>query len=257
MEDKLSKNNTAVENGISAPESTGDNMKLEDALKVVDAVTMSTDMFSKEVLTEFRKRSKAIKNSISKIDSSFETIAFNLHWINAKQAYKSDGYLTIVDYASDNFGYQKSTCYSLIAVVDRFARRDEKGALTESFDDRVKGYSVSKLSLMVNLTDAEIGSLNPSMSVRDIKKYVKSLESGALPDSQDEDGSPDGGTDTTTDGGVAVADSPPVSDIFTECFDRDDYGKRLKKIGGDITSILKRYPKAVVEVSYRVIQNNG
>ena len=115
------------------------------------AVVMSTDAFSKEILTEYQRRTKAIKSSISMIDSSFESIAFNLHWINTKQAFKAEGYPTIVEYAAEHFGYQKSTCYSLIAVVDRFAKRDEKGALTESLDDRVKGYSVSKLSLMVNL----------------------------------------------------------------------------------------------------------
>lgn len=220
------------------------------------AVAMSTDAFSKEILTEFQRRTKSIKESIGKIDSSFETIAFNLHWINAKQAFKAEGYPSIVEYAVEHFGYQKSTCYSLISVVDRFARRDEKGALTEAFDERVKGYSVSKLSLMVNLTDAEIDSLKPTMSVRDIKKFVKGLEGKALPElsegdgevsEEEESGTEDGGTE---DSGVVDADAVVISDVLIKCKGRDDYSKKAEKIDEYIMRVFRQYPDAVIEVSY-------
>lgn len=220
------------------------------------AVAMSTDAFSKEILTEFQRRTKAIKASIGKIDSSFETIAFNLHWINAKQAFKAEGYPSIVEYAVEYFGYQKSTCYSLISVVDRFAKRDEKGALTEAFDERVKGYSVSKLSLMVNLTDAEIDSLKPTMSVRDIKKFVKGLEGKALPELSEGDGEvseeEESGTedDGTEDSGVVDADAVVISDVLIKCKGRDDYSKKAEKIDEYIMRVFRQYPDAVIEVSY-------
>lgn len=215
------------------------------------AVSMSTDAFSKEILTEFQRRTKAIKASIGKIDSSFEAIAFNLHWINAKQAFKAEGYPTIVEYAADHFGYQKSTSYSLIAVVDRFAKRDEKGALTESFDDRVKGYSVSKLSLMVNLTDAEIDSLKPAMSVREIKKFVKGLEGKALPELSEGDGEvPEGEESGIEDSGVVDADAVVISDVLIKCMGRDDYSKKAEKIDEYIMRVFRQHPDAVIEVSY-------
>lgn len=153
-----------------------------------EAVEMSTDVFSKEMLTELNKRTKAIKNCQGKIDSSFETIAFNLYWINSKEAYKAEGCDSIVKYADEYFGYAKTTCYSLINVVDRFAKRDEAGHYLEELDERVKGYSVSKLSLMVGLTDEQISRLTPDMSVRDIKKFVKSLEGKAMPELPDGNG---------------------------------------------------------------------
>lgn len=216
-------------------------------------VSMSTDAFSKEILTEFQRRTKAIKSSIGKIDSSFESIAFNLHWINAKQAFKAEGYPSIVEYAVEHFGYQKSTCYSLIAVVDRFAERDEKGALKESFDKRVKGYSVSKLSLMVNLTDTEIDSLKPTMSVRDIKKFVKGLEGKSLPELSEGDGEvseeekSDGGTE---DSNVIDAKAVVISDVLIKCKGKDDYDKKAGKIDEYIMRVFKQYPDAVIEVSY-------
>lgn len=219
------------------------------------AVTMSTDAFSKEVLTEFQRRTKAIKSSIGKIDSSFETIAFNLHWINAKQAFKAEGYPSIVEYAAEEFGYQKTTCYSLIAVVDRFAKRDEKGAVMEAFDERVKGFSVSKLSLMRNLTDAEIDSLNPSMSVRDIKKFVKGLTGKSLPELSEGDGEPEEDADSedgggTEDGNVIDSTAKVISDVLIKCKGVDDYSKKAERIEEYIMRVFKQHPDAVIEVSY-------
>lgn len=234
-----------------APEKKPAPAKAEDK-KEDTAVAMSTDAFSKEILTEFHKRTKAIKNSIGKIDSSFETIAFNLHWINAKQAYKAEGHDTIVEYAAEQFGYQKSTCYSLISVVDRFAKRDEKGAFMEAFEDRVKGFSVSKLSLMINLTDSEIDSLKPSMSVRDIKKFVKGLNAKPLPELSEGDGEVLEEEETPDDGGVVDVEAVTVSDTLIKCEGKEDYENKVDRIDEYILRVFKQYPNAVISVSYSV-----
>lgn len=234
----------------------------EDPKKEETAVAMSTDAFSKEVLTEFRKLVKTIKDSIGKIDTSFEKIAFNLHWINTKQAYKSEGFDSIVKYAEIAFGYQKTTCYSLLGVVDRFAKRDEKGCFLESFDDRVKGFSVSKLSLMVNLTDAEIETLNPGMSVRDIKAFVKSLNGKALPslsegnsDAVEEDFEQSGG-----DSGRNVIDveSKEIErQVLITCKGKADYESKIDKIDDFICRVIKKHPDAVIEISYILPEKTG
>lgn len=227
-----------------APAKTGD--KKEETV-----VTMSTDAFSKEILTEYQRRTKAIKSSISKIDSSFESIAFNLHWINTKQAFKAEGYPTIVEYAAEKFGYQKSTCYSLIAVVDRFAERDEKGALKESFEKRVKDFSVSKLSLMVNLTESEIASLKPTMSVREIKKFVKGLEGKALPELSEGDGeTPEGEDSGTEDSNVIDVESTVISDVLIKCKGKEDFDAKAGKISEYVACVFRQHPDAVIEVSY-------
>lgn len=226
------------------------------------AVALSTDAFSKEILTEYQKRTKAIRAYIGKIDKSFESIAFNLHWINAKQAYKAEGHASIVEYAAENFGYQKTTCYSLIGVVDRFARRDEKGALMEVFDDRVKGYSVSKLSLMCSLTDAEIDTLSPSMSVRDIKRFVKSLEGQALPELSEGSGNPEGGDGTAENAGAgdnAAADvkAVVVSNTLISIRGMGEYSNKSDRIGEYIQRVFNHYPDAVIDISYSVPSGKG
>lgn len=179
---------TTTAKAVTTPKATAQKAvavpkKEESApMNPLEKVDMSTDVFSKEVLTELTKRSKAIKSCQNKIDSSFESIAFNLYWIYNKQAFKADGFDSIYRYSEEYFGYSKTTCYSLISVVERFAKRDENGALLEKLDERVKSYSVSKLSLMVGLTDEQLARLKPEMSVRDIKKFVKSLGGKALPE---------------------------------------------------------------------------
>lgn len=228
-----------------------DSKKLRE--ESASAVAMSTDAFSKEILTEFHKRTKAIKNSIGKIDSSFETIAFNLHWINAKQAYKAEGHDTIIEYAAKNFGYQKTTCYSLISVVDRFAKRDEKGVFMETFEDRVKGFSVSKLSLMVNLTDAEVDFLKPTMSVQEIKKFIKGLQSKPLPELSEGDGeTPEEEDEATEDDGVVDVETVVVSDTLIKCEGKEDYENKVDRIDEYILRVFKQYPNAVISVSYSV-----
>lgn len=225
---------------------------------------MSTDAFSKEVLTEFKKRSKAIKDSIGKIDASLEKIAFNLHWINAKQAYKADGFDTIVKYAQDAFGYQKTTCYSLISVVDRFAKRDEKGVMLEEFDDRVKGFSTSKLSLMVNLTDTEIDALKPGMSVKEIRDYIKSLSAKPLPalpeDNSEEEGPEDSDTpgSDSADADIVDVESRDVTrQVLISCKGREDYDAKVDKIGDFISRVLVKHPDALIEVSYTLPHTAG
>lgn len=225
--------------------------KLRNAKKEDTAVAMSTDAFSKEILSEFQKRTKAIKKAIGNIDTSFESIAFNIHWINTKQAYKAEGFPTIIEYAAEAFGYQKTTCYSLIAVVDRFAKRNEKGEMLEAFEDRVKGFSVSKLSLMVNLTDSEIESLKPTMSVRDIKKYVKGLEGKALPALSEGDGEPEE-DESTEENEENIVDSTAkvISNTLIRCTGKEDYDKKTTTMLKNIANVFKQHPDAVIEVSY-------
>lgn len=217
---------------------------------------MSTDAFSKEILTEFQKRSKAIKSAIGKIDTFFENIAFNLHWIYVKQAYKAEGFPSIETYCADAFGYQKTTCYSLISVVDRFAKRDEKGAMLEAFDERVKGYSVSKLSLMVNLTDSEIDTLKPSMSVRDIKKFVKGLEGKALPALSEGDGESEA-DETENEENIVDSTAMVISNTLIKISGKSEYEKKVDRFDEYIQRVFKKHPDAVIEISYSLPAKEG
>lgn len=215
-----------------------------------ETVDTTTDVFSKEMLIELNKRTKAIKNCQGKIDSSFETIAFNLYWINSKEAYKAEGCDSIIKYADEYFGYAKTTCYSLISVVDRFAKRDESGHYLEELDERVKGYSVSKLSLMVGLTDEQISRLTPDMSVRDIKKFVKSLEGKAMPELPDGNGEEEEET-AETDNNIVDSTAKEINrQILISCKGMEDYENKQDKVFEFIVRALKAHPEATIEIAY-------
>lgn len=136
------------------------------------------DIYSKEMLKELEKRVKTVKIALSGIDKNFEKVAFNLYWIYANKMYKAMGHESIVDYSEKTFDFGKTTTYSFISVVERFAAHSEDGSVADCIDTKYKGLSVSKLSLLVKLNDDEIRSLGilPNTSVREIKRLVKEYE---------------------------------------------------------------------------------
>lgn len=219
--------------------------------------------FSKATLDEIQKREKRIISCVSKIDSSFWSIAFDLHWMNEKKAWASSSCADLVTYSEKTFGYGKTTCYSLIAIVDRFAKRDGDGSIIEAPGDLVKDYSVSKLELMVNLTDDEIRQfqenklLKPTMSVRQIKKFIKGLGEKpalSLPDNSTENGEtkePEEPPTDSADKNVIDSTAEVVNrNVFISCKGSGDYEKKSSKIGSSISRILKKHPDALIEISY-------
>lgn len=213
--------------------------------------------FSKATMDEIQKREKRIISCASKIDSSFWSIAFDLHWMNEKKAWASSSCADLVTYSEKKFGYGKTTCYSLISIVDRFAKRDGDGSIIESPGDLAKDYSVSKLELMVNLTDDQIKQLKPTMSVRQIKKFIKSLEekpAPALPDNSSGDGETkkleESQTDFADDNVIDSTAEVVNRNVLISCKGSGDYEKKSSKIGSSISRILKKYPDALIEISY-------
>lgn len=213
--------------------------------------------FSDETVEEIHRREDRIISCASKIDSSFWTIAFDLYWMNKKKAYLIQSYYDIVTYSEKMFGYGKTTCYSLIAVVDRFAKRNEDGSIIEAPGDLAKDYSVSKLELMVNLTDDQINQLKPSMSVREIKKFIKGLEGKPAPSLPDNSAGNEGTKEPeepptdSTDKNVIDSTAEVVNrNVLISCKGSVDYEKKSSKIGSSISRILKKHPDALIEISY-------
>lgn len=210
--------------------------------------------FSDKTLEELDNRENQIKESASIFISSFYKIAFALYWINASKAYVARGYRDIVIYCSSRFNYEKTTCYSLIGIVERFAKRDADGKVIEELSPIIEGYSISKLTYMINLTDDQINQLKPSMTVREIKKYVKELSVPNLPDnSTGNEGTKEPEEPPTDSADKNVIDSTAEvvnRNVLISCKGSGDYEKKSSKIGSSISRILKKYPDALIEISY-------
>lgn len=195
-------------------------MTIDTALQEHIDTAYSIDAFSKETLAELDKREKAVRIALSGIDKNMEKVAFNLYWIYSNKAYRAMGFQSITDYALNKFELGKTNTYSFISIVESFAAHSEDGSIADKFDNKYKGYSISKLSLLVGLTDKQIEELeiNPSMSVRDIKKLLKkadreevvaSSDKKELPEKTGDASSDAQGTMIIKDNAVSIPESEP------------------------------------------------
>ncbi|MCL2717159.1 MAG: hypothetical protein FWE14_00030 [Lachnospiraceae bacterium] len=119
-------------------------------------------------------------------------IAIDIYWLHFYKAHELMGLKSVEEIAEHNFGFKKSSTYNMINVIDRFGKRLEPEADNAvnqpdviGIQDDYKGYCISQLIVMIKLTDEQIKGLGitPGMSVREIKKAVKSLESPSTSDS--------------------------------------------------------------------------
>lgn len=156
-----------------------DNTTDTDAVEKIDInnieIINTTDVYSKESVKEIQRRTNIIKTELKKAETSFFKIAFNLYWIKENNAYMALGYDNIEQFARDEFGIKKTTCYDYLNVVERFGV-NENGVITDLQSD-YKSYSSTKLIAMSSLTDTEIKeNIKPDMSVSEIKKVKKEIE---------------------------------------------------------------------------------
>lgn len=214
---------------------------------VSSAVNPPADVYGKDMLLEVNKRSKAIKAELKKVESSFSRIAFNLHWIYENEGFKPLGYKNVYDFACIEFGISRGTCNNFINVVERFAKRTD-GQIIEEIDDIYKDFKSSQLILMLELTDETIkNSLNPKMSVREMKKAVKDLSS----DSSAENEAENEKADTSDSGNEPLdVDAKEVNrQVLITLGSMEEYNSQEDKIYDMICRALKD-PKHRLEIAY-------
>ena len=208
-------------------------------------INSPADVYSKEMLTEMTKRTKAIKAELGKVESSFSKIAFNLHWIHENATYKALGYKNVYDFAKIEFGIARGTCNNFINIVERFGKR-VNGAIVNEIDDCYKEFKSSQLVLMLDLSDKEIKELDMGMSVRDMKKKIKEITSAGEASAEKE---------TATS---EASDKEEVIDVESKEVNRqvmitvsslEEYDKQEDKIYDMIRRALKD-SKHKVEIAY-------
>lgn len=258
------KNTATKKTTTTKAKATGDNPaaapKKEESVAILKKAGIEIEtppkdvkiIFSKEIIEESKVRSKKIRDSIGGIDESMETIALNLYWFYSHSAYKSYGFDSLVQFAYWMFGFGKSTCYALISIVERFAKRDEEGNLLEVIDPRYKDYGTSKLSLMVGLTDEQIEKgIKPVMSVREIKKYINSLKEKPIPSLPDGNGEEEKNTAGEGAGNVSplgLSKNGFYSRQLFLIYDFDDYNSKLDKIDDVIHKLYKEMPNVKIRI---------
>lgn len=77
------------------------------------------------------------------------------------------GYKNIAEFALDEFGFEKTTTYNLIAVYEKFFRNNN--------DEQYKYFKYTHLVYMLTMTDEQLQKCDFQMTVREIKEIKLSL----------------------------------------------------------------------------------
>lgn len=144
--------------------------------KKLPAMNPPEDIVTVEDKNEFQKLDGVIYDSMENISKSGYAVAFAIHAIYTKKLYRVDGYKNVYNYALERYGLSRTTCNDFINMVERFGKisGNEKGFIAD-IRPEYKLYGNSQLLAMKGYNDAEIkdAKINPSMSVREIKKALK------------------------------------------------------------------------------------
>jgi hypothetical protein len=223
--------------------------KVNTSVEAVESTTTPMNppenVYSSEIVKEMDKRRKSITSELSKVESSFTKIAFNLYWIKDHDAFKALGYKNIYDFAKVEFGIARGTCNNFINVVNRFAKRVD-GAVVEQIDDCYKGFKSSQLILMLDLSDSDIKKLDMGLSVRDMKKEIKKLTSDDTDGTTDSDSSSD---DSQAENVVDVESKEVNRQVLITVRTLEEYDSQEDKIYAMIKRALND-PKHQVEIAY-------
>lgn len=159
--------------------------KTAEPKKKLPAMNPPEDIVTVEDKKEFQQLDGVIYDSMENISKSGYAVAFAIHAIYTKKLYRVDGYKNVYNYALERYGLSRTTCNDFINMVERFGKisGNEKGFIAD-IRPEYKLYGNSQLLAMKGYNDAEIkdAKINPSMSVREIKKALK----GEKPDDKKE-----------------------------------------------------------------------
>lgn len=150
--------------------------KTAESEKKLPVMNPPEDIVTVEDKKEFQQLDEIIYNSMDSISKSGYAVAFAIHTIYTKKLYRVDGYKNVYSYALERYGLSRTTCNDFINMVERFGKisGDDKECITE-IRPEYELYGNSQLLAMKGYNDSEIADakINPSMSVREIKKALK------------------------------------------------------------------------------------
>lgn len=142
--------------------------KKEEIEKVTGEIMVSFNAEDKDI---YKKSCKNISNNLKTAKKAIFVIAITLYNIHKRKLYEIENYSNIYDMAKDKFNISRGLCHEYISICDRFGIIDEQKCT--DLQPEYKEYEPSKLAVMAKLSDESLKSINPGMSVRDIKKIQR------------------------------------------------------------------------------------
>lgn len=128
---------------------------------------------------ELAKATREIANASNGIKKNLFKIAEIMARVNALECFKDDGFNSIADYAKKTFGIERATAFNMVAIGRDYIDPETHESVLhhEATKDFTTSQIVKMLPLSVDRAKelTEDGTINASMSCREIEKIVKDL----------------------------------------------------------------------------------
>lgn len=118
--------------------------------------------FRLEILTDNVDAVKALLNDTK---YNFVAIGYHLRKIDDDKLYRETGHENIWEFAKDQFGLSKSSASRFMAINKRFS----VDGYSDKLADNYQQFNVSQMSEMLTLTDEQIGQIDASTTIREIR----------------------------------------------------------------------------------------
>ena len=118
--------------------------------------------FRLEILTDNVDAVKALLNDTK---YNFVAIGYHLRKIDDDKLYRETGHENIWEFAKDQFGLSKSSASRFMAINKRFSVDGYSDRLADDYQQ----FNVSQMSEMLTLTDEQIGQIDASTTIREIR----------------------------------------------------------------------------------------
>ena len=114
----------------------------------------------------------SIRASLRDAARSVIAVGHYLKVIRDKELYREAGYENVWDYATDTFGFSKSTASRYMARNDKFSVGGNSPVLAAEFRE----YSKAQLQEMLSLDAEQMSAVTPDMTVREIRELRRPKE---------------------------------------------------------------------------------
>lgn len=142
----------------------------------------------KEQKKDYNRLIGLVKREYAKVEISSLNIAFALHQIYSQELYMHDGFKNISECGEEHFNLSKTTVNAFINVIEKFAKRDDKGNVLygkeQGIIEPMENFTWSKLCLLTSVPTEYLGEFYSAMTAKQIRE--KKAEISKLITSNDE-----------------------------------------------------------------------
>lgn len=115
---------------------------------------------------DYREAKEIIRNKLQAMTQNFIGIGFYLRRIKETEGFQKDGYVSVYEFAEDQYGIKRSTAIRWMQMNEKFSI----GGYSPFLDSGYKDFGKSQLQEMLYLDSEQLEEVKPEMTVREIRE---------------------------------------------------------------------------------------